>query len=293
MRVCSKCGIAKPKEDYYKENRVADGCKSDCKECHKKHLKKPTREEANARAKNWRDHNPDKVKAITKKSYENKKSKNPNIFKELYDKNKEVLKEKAKQRRREGKVNPESMEKKRIYSKKQREKSEVREQQRLYKQKWQKENKERLNKKSKEYSLDPENSRRRKEYLQDYKERRREISKQRRESDPLHRFKELLRSGVYRAFQSKGWGKTGKSFEILGCDFKTAKAHIERQFTEGMSWEKIGSEIHIDHKIPIHSAKNVEEVKHLCHYRNLQPLWKLDNLKKNNKILPTQIHLPL
>lgn len=67
----------------------------------------------------------------------------------------------------------------------------------------------------------------------------------------------------------------------------------EKQFTKGMTWEKIGSEIHIDHKIPLASAKTEEDLIHLCHYRNLQPLWKLDNIRKQDKIIPTQIHLAI
>lgn len=47
-----------------------------------------------------------------------------------------------------------------------------------------------------------------------------------------------------------------------------------------MSWEKMGSEIHIDHIIPFYAAKSEEELIELAHYTNLQPLWKEDNLKK-------------
>jgi hypothetical protein len=52
-----------------------------------------------------------------------------------------------------------------------------------------------------------------------------------------------------------------------------------------MSWDRIGKEIHIDHIIPLSSAKSEDEIYKLCHYTNLQPLWAEDNLKKSNKIL--------
>lgn len=52
-----------------------------------------------------------------------------------------------------------------------------------------------------------------------------------------------------------------------------------------MSWENHGLfGWHIDHKIPLSSAKDEEELKKLCHYTNLQPLWAIDNIKKRDKI---------
>ena len=78
--------------------------------------------------------------------------------------------------------------------------------------------------------------------------------------------------------------KNNKTFEIIGCTPQELKEHIEKQFTEGMCWEKIGEHIHIDHIIPLSSAKTEEEIYNLCHYTNLQPLWAEDNLKKNKNI---------
>jgi hypothetical protein len=51
-----------------------------------------------------------------------------------------------------------------------------------------------------------------------------------------------------------------------------------------MNWDNHG-EWHIDHKIPLSTAKNEEELYKLNHYTNLQPLWSTDNLKKSNKII--------
>jgi hypothetical protein len=40
---------------------------------------------------------------------------------------------------------------------------------------------------------------------------------------------------------------------------------------------------HLDHIVPISTAKSEEDVKQLSHYSNIQPLWAEDNLKKSNK----------
>jgi hypothetical protein len=53
-----------------------------------------------------------------------------------------------------------------------------------------------------------------------------------------------------------------------------------------MNWENYGQfGWHVDHIIPLSSAKTEEEIYKLSHYTNLQPLWAQDNLKKGNKIL--------
>jgi len=53
-----------------------------------------------------------------------------------------------------------------------------------------------------------------------------------------------------------------------------------------MSWENYGRNgWHVDHIIPLSSAKTEEEIYKLCHYTNLQPLWEVDNIKKGNKII--------
>jgi hypothetical protein len=71
--------------------------------------------------------------------------------------------------------------------------------------------------------------------------------------------------------------------KLLGSDFNTVKTHIENKFTEGMNWKNQGK-WHIDHIIPLSSAKTKDELISLCHYLNLQPLWALDNILKSNKI---------
>jgi hypothetical protein len=77
---------------------------------------------------------------------------------------------------------------------------------------------------------------------------------------------------------------------MLGCDYQTAFKHIESRFKKGMSWDNFG-DWHIDHIIPLASAKTEEELIELCHYTNLQPLWAEENLIKGDKIIACRINL--
>lgn len=52
-----------------------------------------------------------------------------------------------------------------------------------------------------------------------------------------------------------------------------------------MTWKNYGKKWHIDHIKPLASFNLTDEkqLKEALHYSNLQPLWKLDNLRKSNK----------
>jgi hypothetical protein len=115
-------------------------------------------------------------------------------------------------------------------------------------------------------------------------EKRKEITKKHKQI-PEIKLKEKIRHRVYLFLKSKNWKKNNKTFEIVGCSPQFLKEHLEKQFTDGMSWDKMGKYIHIDHIIPLSSAKTEEELYKLCYYTNLQPLWAEDNMKKGNKIL--------
>lgn len=77
--------------------------------------------------------------------------------------------------------------------------------------------------------------------------------------------------------------------KLVGYTVYDLKDHIEKLFTIDMTWEHfMAGEIHIDHKIPI-AAFNFETpsdlgFKECWALKNLQPLWKMDNIMKADKI---------
>jgi len=125
----------------------------------------------------------------------------------------------------------------------------------------------------------------RKVYNSKNRDKQRLYEKQKRKTDVLFKLKNNMRTRLNMYLKSKNITKKNKTFNYTGCTPQFLKEYIEKQFTEGMSWDKMGQYIHIDHIIPLSSAKTEEDVYKLCHYTNLQPLWAEDNLKKSNKIM--------
>ena len=75
--------------------------------------------------------------------------------------------------------------------------------------------------------------------------------------------------------------RVGSGVKDLGCSIEELKVYLEKQFKDGMSWENHG-EWHIDHIKPLskHDLTKRSQVLKACHYSNLQPLWKFENLSK-------------
>jgi hypothetical protein len=61
---------------------------------------------------------------------------------------------------------------------------------------------------------------------------------------------------------------------------KCSQCETERSITD---FNKDGSKLRSNCKFCQKEAKNIDEVRELCHYSNLQPLWALDNIKKGNR----------
>ena len=113
-----------------------------------------------------------------------------------------------------------------------------------------------------------------------------EWKKKQRKINPLFRLREAM--SVRLAFICRRKVQCGKPAVVrtLGCSIEAFKAHLEKQFKPGMSWDNYGYwGWHVDHRIPLASAKSVAHMKQLFHYTNLQPLWWYENFAKGSKII--------
>ena len=144
----------------------------------------------------------------------------------------------------------------------------AKEKDRLYKKEFRKQNPDKI----KEWK---------KNYYQKHKTDINRKFRDRRRIDLKFRMSNNLRSRLYHAM--KGEHKSSSTWSLIGCSFEELKAHLSSKFTEGMTWDNYGSEWSIDHIVPCCNFDlTSEEAQKSCFgFANLQPLWKLDNYKKN------------
>jgi hypothetical protein len=105
-------------------------------------------------------------------------------------------------------------------------------------------------------------------------DRARQRERERAAGDPSFR---MYRS-VHRRSGQVLSGRYSPS-EALGCDQAALRRHIGAKFPEGMSWDRYG-QWEVDHVVPLSAGRTLDELVALCHYTNLQPLWKRDNIMK-------------
>lgn len=158
-----------------------------------------------------------------------------------------------------------------------------------YQKKWRDENREYARELVKKYRK--ENIDKIKKYKKENKDKfnkwRIQYEKEKIKTDPIFRLKKYMRGRLNSIIDNQGYSKRGKTTFYLGCNYVTLKKHIENQFINKMSWRNHGK-WHLDHIIPLSSAENEGELKALFHYKNLQPLWKTENLIKHDSYDPKE-----
>jgi len=114
----------------------------------------------------------------------------------------------------------------------------------------------------------------------------RKYEKEKRKTDPIFKLTADVRHRLIIFLKESKMRKTNSTFKMVGCTPKFLKKYLEKKFKPGMTWQNhTRTGWHIDHKIPLSSAKTPEAVEKLMHYTNLQPLWAKENIRKSNKII--------
>jgi hypothetical protein len=118
------------------------------------------------------------------------------------------------------------------------------------------------------------------------KKKRRENHLKRME-DPLYKLKVSFSRRLNKLLKRVECNKsTNKPYYLdkLGCSFEEFKIYLESKFEDWMNWGNYGlynGELNygwdIDHIIPSSTAKTENDIYHLSHYSNLQPLCSKTN----------------
>jgi len=127
-----------------------------------------------------------------------------------------------------------------------------------------------------------EDSIRCKEYSRTHREQLKKYHKEWKKKHPMALFVDSLRHRIKEAIKHNY--KSAHTLELLGCSIEQLKQHLETHFQAGMTWKNYGK-WHVDHIKPCarFDLSKSEEQKICFNYKNLQPLWAIDNLKKGCK----------
>lgn len=254
MKTCTKCKQIKDFSLFSKRAKAADGLTHYCKDCLKVQ-KKEWQIKNQDRVKEYRNsyiaENAAKVKASQKRYREENAEKVKKARADKYLRTREQCLAKVKENA--AKRKPEIL---------------------AYQEAYRNANRERLNAAARVYQA--ENWDAKKAYMRKY-------CKERRANDPVFAVARRLRARMGVFFRKSGFGKPAKTYDLIGCSFENLVSHLESKFLEGMTWSN-RKEWHIDHKVPLSSAKGPEDLKALFHYTNLQPLWAFDNISKGGKM---------
>jgi len=205
-------------------------------------------------ANKWRNENKEKIKEYNKK--------NINGIKIWREKNKEKLKEKRLEYYKKNKETIKIVRKKYLIKFKKNNPE-------LYKEK--------MRVKRKKYTL---------KHPEKIKERVRKYTNRRYHNDKKYNLNNRISKAIRKSLRGN---KRGRHWEdLVGYTVEQLIKSLQGKFKNGMGWNNMGK-WHVDHKIPI-SAFNFKspsdiDFKKCWALDNLQPLWKIDNLEKKDKLI--------
>lgn len=273
QKVCNKCNKSKLAEFFYKDKTKSDGLRNACKECEKKNRKKfdpsnITNKTCCVCKKALPVSNFDKDTRVKDGFRRHCKACRPTIDKERQEKKEKENPQPLVERKlcigcsqvkpaSEFKINAKSSDNltyKCIVC--------------LPKNNWTVEKQRESDRKYREYNKDK---------LQLKWKKQAENINRRVRSNLGHRIIEVMNASKVR--------KDNSTLFYTGCDIMFLRSWIEYQFDERMTWDNYG-EWEIDHVKPCCSYDlSVVEQQYKCfNWKNLQPLWRIDNITKSGKI---------
>lgn len=120
----------------------------------------------------------------------------------------------------------------------------------------------------------------RKKYNKENKSKLRETQRKYYKKYPwIKMWRAILNSSLQRMKKLK----TERTFRLLGYTSKELKTHLESKFNSKMNWSNYGSYWVVDHIKPVSKFDKNTNIKEICALSNLQPLERIENLKKSNK----------
>ena len=178
-----------------------------------------------------------------------------------------------------------------------RQRPEIKERSRKYHAEYRKNpaNKEKFAYWRSKHKRDPEAAAKRRAYLAQYyanprvremiSKRRRKRENARRIEDPEFLIKKRTNCRIWKALRRINVRKSHRTVDLIGCSYAFLKEHIEKQFKDGMSWEKINS-FHLDHIRPVSSfdLTDPKQLRAAFHWTNLQPLTPEENMEKRDRL---------
>lgn len=252
-KVCRICGIEKPISDF---NKAKKWYQNRCKQCQSEYAKKyreKNKAKLSLKAKNYYQNNKEKIKDNTRNSYKKNKDKILARNKKYRQENNEKIKKRVKEYRI---INSEHIKEKN--------------------KEYYENNSDKIKERTKKYNI--EHKKEKSEYIKKY-------NSNRRQNDNTFKIKSQLRCMINASFRKKGLNKSKNAINILGISLENMYKYLLKTFKNNYGYEWDGLEkVHIDHIIPLATAKTEEEVIRLCNYKNLQLLKAKDNLQKSSKI---------
>lgn len=164
---------------------------------------------------------------------------------------------------------------------------ENRERKRKYAREYRKRNIDVIKIRKTKWAQSPNGKKSKKRYGEKYRQRPEtkrkmyEYVKHRMQTDPQFALMKRTGARIRDALKKRCIKKTQKTKDLIGCSVEFLREHIEKQFRDGMAWDKPNS-FHIDHIRPVSSFNllDPEQLKQAFHWTNLQPLTPEENMKK-------------